>query len=102
MMEGAYNKVGKAKGDIPAQSYAYFMDLLMHTVRDEIASCCIKAYNHLSLSEAQKLLGFASQQELRAYSEQVRNFVYELNTDVTLHLESMENWKCSRQRINHF
>jgi hypothetical protein len=33
LMEGAYNKVIHARQSIPAEPYAYFMDLLMHTVR---------------------------------------------------------------------
>ena len=33
MMEGAYNKVLKAKDAVPDASYTYFMDLLMGTVR---------------------------------------------------------------------
>jgi len=33
LMEGAYNKVIQARQSIPAEPYAYFMDLLMHTVR---------------------------------------------------------------------
>lgn len=33
LMEGAYNKVISSRKDIPAESYGYFMDLLMDTVR---------------------------------------------------------------------
>jgi hypothetical protein len=33
LREGAYNKVIHARQSIPAEPYAYFMDLLMHTVR---------------------------------------------------------------------
>lgn len=70
MMEGAYNQVFKARKDIPSDSYDYFMNLLMDTVRDEIADCIQKAYNTLSISEAQKLLGFSSHNDLQNYSQQ--------------------------------
>ncbi len=33
MMEGAYNKVIKARADVPTSRHAYFMDMLMDTVR---------------------------------------------------------------------
>ena len=33
LMEGSYNKVFLAKGNIPAESYAFFIDILLDTVR---------------------------------------------------------------------
>jgi 26S proteasome regulatory subunit N12 len=33
MMEGAYNKVTKARSDVPSDTYSFFMDMLMDTVR---------------------------------------------------------------------
>lgn len=38
LMEGAYNKVLSAKSNVPDQSYLYFMDKLISTVR-YIISC---------------------------------------------------------------
>jgi len=70
MMEGAYNKVLKARADVPSSTYSVFMDMFMETVRDEIADCLEKAYHNLSVTEAQKLLGFSSPSELEAYSKQ--------------------------------
>jgi hypothetical protein len=40
LMEGAYNKVIQARQSIPAEPYAYFMELLMHTVRCAPAYTC--------------------------------------------------------------
>ena len=42
IMEGSYNKVLLAKGNVPAESYNFFIDILMNTVRNEIASCLEK------------------------------------------------------------
>eukprot|EP01117_Protostelium_nocturnum_P003810 TRINITY_DN15072_c0_g1_i1.p1 TRINITY_DN15072_c0_g1~~TRINITY_DN15072_c0_g1_i1.p1 ORF type:complete len:305 (-),score=69.52 TRINITY_DN15072_c0_g1_i1:62-976(-) len=70
MMEGAFNKVLAEKNAIPAESYAFFMDQLMHTVRGAIAECCMSAYDYLYSSDAQKLLGLNSQQELKSYSQE--------------------------------
>mmetsp|Transcript_32129 Transcript_32129/g.79403 ORF Transcript_32129/g.79403 Transcript_32129/m.79403 type:complete len:266 (+) Transcript_32129:233-1030(+) len=56
LMEGAYNKIVKAQGALPAPDYAHFMSLLSATVRDEIAACMEKAYATLTLAAAAKLL----------------------------------------------
>ena len=42
IMEGSYNKDLLAKGNVPAVSYNFFIDILMDTVRNEIASCLEK------------------------------------------------------------
>eukprot|EP00041_Stephanoeca_diplocostata_P004432 m.45056 g.45056 ORF g.45056 m.45056 type:complete len:269 (-) comp15111_c0_seq1:212-1018(-) len=56
LMEGAYNKVFLSKGNVPAETYAFFVDLLLDTVRDEIADCCERAYDSLPKSAAMRLL----------------------------------------------
>ena len=33
IMEGSYNKVLLAKGNVPAESFTYFIDILLNTVR---------------------------------------------------------------------
>ncbi|KAL3137779.1 hypothetical protein ABBQ38_005039 [Trebouxia sp. C0009 RCD-2024] len=70
LMEGAYNKVLSAKSNVPDQSYLYFMDKLISTVRDEIASCSERAYKQLSVPEAQKLMLFTSSREAAEFAEQ--------------------------------
>ena len=42
IMKGSYNIVLLAKGNGPAESYNFFIDILMDTVRNEIASCLEK------------------------------------------------------------
>ena len=66
-MEGAYNRVLSAKQNVPNETYAYFMDLLAKTVRDEIAGCSEKAYDYLSINDARQMLLFTSDQELLEY-----------------------------------
>jgi len=56
IMEGSYNKVLLAKGNVPAESYNFFIDILMNTVRNEIASCLEKAYKDISCSDAARML----------------------------------------------
>ena len=45
IMEGSYNKVLSLKGNVPAESYNYFFDILLNTVREEIASCLEKVFD---------------------------------------------------------
>jgi len=33
LMEGAYNKLWNARADVPQETYTFFMDILMDTVR---------------------------------------------------------------------
>lgn len=60
IMEGSYNKVLLAKGNVPAESYKYFIDILMGTVRNEIASCLEKAYADISCADAARMLSISS------------------------------------------
>jgi len=47
----ANNKVFLSRGNVPADSYTFFVDKLMATIRDEIASCCEKViYCHLCIA----------------------------------------------------
>jgi len=67
MMEGAYNKVLKAAKEVPSDYYNLFMEMLMDTVRDEIADCLTAAYNSISVQEAQKILALTSLDQAKQY-----------------------------------
>merc|ERR1712147_543387 len=67
IMEGSYNKVLLAKGNVPAESYKYFIDILMTTVRSEIASCLEKAYADISCSDAARMLSISAG-DINAYA----------------------------------
>ena len=67
LMEGSYNKVVAAQHSPPADSYQYFMSILLVTVRDEIADCCERAYESLTLAEAQSMLMCGSEEELMEF-----------------------------------
>ena len=36
LMEGSYNKVFLAKGNVPAESYIFFVDILLKTIRSDL------------------------------------------------------------------
>ena len=67
LMEGSYNKVIAAQHTPPAESYKYFMSILITTVKDEIADCCERAYQSLSVAEAQSMLMCESEAELTEF-----------------------------------
>lgn len=68
LMEGSYNKVFLAKGNVPAESYIFFVDILLGTIRDEIASCIESSYERLALPAAMRKLFFDSERALKSYA----------------------------------
>jgi len=48
LMEGSFHRVFLSKGNVPAQNYIFFINILMDTIRSEIASCVEKAYPQVS------------------------------------------------------
>ncbi|KAK9478237.1 SAC3/GANP/Nin1/mts3/eIF-3 p25 family-domain-containing protein [Lipomyces japonicus] len=67
LMEGSYDKVWKAttqKSEVPAEEFAIFADILVNTIRNEIANSSEKAYTSLPLSNAKHLLFFTSDDDL--------------------------------------
>ena len=64
LMEGSYNKVFGSKDQVPAPAYAYFIDILLDTIRVEIANCIEKAYENINLVEAARMLYFAQASQL--------------------------------------
>ena len=67
LMEGSFHKVLLLKGNVPAQNYNFFMDILIVTIRNEIASCIEKAYEKISVVEAAKVLMIESGEQLDQY-----------------------------------
>jgi len=67
IMEGSYPKVRSARADVPHELYLSFMDILMDTIRDEVADCSERAFHSLPLSEIQKLLQFQDPRELKEF-----------------------------------
>merc|ERR1712172_226360 len=55
-MGGAYNKVFLIGKNVPADTYLFFVEKLMETIRDEIADCCEKAYGSLPVKDAARIL----------------------------------------------
>ncbi|NXR42007.1 PSMD8 ATPase, partial [Zosterops hypoxanthus] len=60
LMEGSYNKVFLAKGNIPAESYTFFIDILLDT---------IAAYERILFPEAARILFFSSPRKMTDYAK---------------------------------
>lgn len=58
LMEGSYDKVwGETKGErVPSEEFGVFSEVLIDTIRSEIASCSERAYPSLPISNAKNLL----------------------------------------------
>uniref|UniRef100_A0A8C9PWP4 26S proteasome non-ATPase regulatory subunit 8 n=1 Tax=Spermophilus dauricus TaxID=99837 RepID=A0A8C9PWP4_SPEDA len=69
LMEGSYNKVFLAKGNILAESYTFFIDILLDTIRDEIAGCIEKAYEKILFIEATRILFFNTPRKMTEYAK---------------------------------
>ena len=67
LMEGSFHKVFLSKGNVPADNYNYFIDIMIDTIRNEIALCAEKAYTQISVMEAAKMLMFESSEEFEGY-----------------------------------
>ncbi|KAG8229894.1 hypothetical protein J437_LFUL009758 [Ladona fulva] len=74
LIEGSYNKIFLAKGNVPAASYDFFIDILLDTIRDEIAACMEKAYEKISLGEAARMLNLPNINAIKEYAVK-RNWV---------------------------
>ncbi|KXS20037.1 26S proteasome non-ATPase regulatory subunit 8 [Gonapodya prolifera JEL478] len=70
LMEGSYNKVWNSRESVPAEEYKVFMDILMDTIRNEIASCSEKAYISLPLADAATLLHFKRPEEVLSFAKE--------------------------------
>ena len=94
IMEGSYHKIYLSKEDIPDPYYSLFIDILLYTIRDEIAKCTERAYSLISLSEASRLLMMEDQprDELLNYVSG-RGWTYESNQEVLLFKNSSDQEK---------
>jgi len=83
IMEGSYPKVRAARQDVPNETYTFFMDILMDTIRDEVAECSERAFRQLPVSETQKLLQLSDPKKFKDYVAE-RNWDVNANT-ITFH-----------------
>ncbi|KIK08381.1 hypothetical protein K443DRAFT_672406 [Laccaria amethystina LaAM-08-1] len=99
LMEGSYSKVWNARAEAPAEEYKFFVDSLMGTIRNEIASCEEAAYESLPLKDAATLLFFTNQSDLLKYAQ---NRGWEVNltaSTITFAKKGEEKMEIPKQRL---
>jgi len=99
LMEGSYSKVWNAREEAPAEEYKFFVDSLMGTIRNEIASCEEVAYESLPLKDAATLLFFTNQSELLTFAQQ-RGWQVDLTAgNITFKRKGEEKMEIPKQRL---
>jgi hypothetical protein len=73
-----------AKGNVPAENYNFFIDILLDTVRDEIANCLEKAYRKISTHDATRMLNLPSQAAIKEYGSRVSEIPFTVNVKHSL------------------
>ncbi|KAL1931593.1 hypothetical protein VTP01DRAFT_9736 [Rhizomucor pusillus] len=99
LMEGSYNKVWSTRNTVQGEEFMFFYDILIETIRDEIANCSEKAYDSLPLQDAGTLLFLKNTKELLDFcqkrgwkvhpGEQIIHFGTEDNTQVEIPQEQI-------------
>jgi len=106
LMEGSYNKVFLSGGNVPAESYHFFVNILLDTVRNEIAACIEKAYEKLGLTEAGRMLFFKNKKDMNEYAKK-RGWIasgdyYTYDTDSKTHSDdSIPAYELATQVIDY-
>ncbi|KAJ3658650.1 hypothetical protein Zmor_010377 [Zophobas morio] len=83
LIEGSYNKIFLAKGNVPAKNYNFFMDILLDTIRGEIAVCVENAYEKISLKDAARMLYLPNEEAAKAFG--AKNKKWKLGRDNFFH-----------------
>lgn len=74
LMVGSYDEVLQAfKQNIPDNSYQFFIDNLLQTVRDSIADCVEVSYKSLKMKDAADIMKFDSLADLVEYVKECRD-----------------------------
>ncbi|TFK76064.1 hypothetical protein BDN72DRAFT_831505 [Pluteus cervinus] len=99
LMEGSYSKVWNAREEAPAEEYKFFVDSLMGTIRNEIASCEEAAYESLPLRDAATLLFFTKQSDLLRFAEQRKWQVNLVAGSLTFAKKDEEKLEIPKQKL---
>lgn len=69
LMEGSYNQVYSTRNNVPCAEYAVFMEMLLATIRLDIAACIQSAYTRIPLVSLAPLV-FLPQQDVAGFVKQ--------------------------------
>lgn len=76
LVEGTYHRVVLARQQVPSPDYAWFIDALVDTIRNDLASCIEKSFHSIDMTSAARLLLLTPEQvpQLTKFAEQVLRF----------------------------
>ena len=77
---------------VPAEAYTFFIDILLDTIRDEIAACIEKSYIGLKPEAAAKVLNMTASQ-LQAYAVKVCSKFFNWSYHVMLNLHKSAKYE---------
>ncbi|KAI8584560.1 hypothetical protein K450DRAFT_216909 [Umbelopsis ramanniana AG] len=88
LMEGSYNKVWGSRSKVKGEEFLFFYNILIDTIRHEIANCSEKAYEALPVQDAATLLFMKNMEDVLNFAQE-RNWkvnpaeqkIYFTNTD---------------------
>ncbi|KAI9289870.1 cornichon protein-domain-containing protein [Umbelopsis sp. AD052] len=88
LMEGSYNKVWSSRSKVKGEEFLFFYNILIDTIRHEIANCSEKAYEALPVQDAATLLFMKNMEDVLNFAQE-RNWkvnpaeqkIYFTNTD---------------------
>jgi 26S proteasome regulatory subunit N12 len=104
-MKICINISAHTQGEAPADSYKFFIDILLDTVRNEIGVCLERAYEKISLQQSSKRLYLKTNEEVKTFGAKVREqlqiyiFYFQFNFDALI---SQKNWTLSPDGFYHF
>jgi len=107
LMEGSYNKIFLAKGNVPAKNYNFFMDILLDTIRGEIAVCLEKAYEKISLKDVCRMLYLPKEEAAKEFGTKVMKWtlgndkMFHFTTEVQKNDETIPSREFAEQAIDY-
>merc|ERR1712179_653569 len=90
LMEGAYNKIYLAKGEVPAEGYKFFIEELLSTIREDIGKM-------LYLSSTKEILQYCEQRGWKVESDGYLHFKKEVRKSD----DTIPSQELAHQMINY-
>ncbi|KAA8495381.1 26S proteasome non-ATPase regulatory subunit 8-like A [Porphyridium purpureum] len=69
LMVGSYTRIIATRSAVPDSSFVFFLDMLLKTIRDDLAECIEKAYQSLDLPFAKQVLMIPQDDDMIAYCQ---------------------------------
>lgn len=99
LMEGSYSNVWRERENVPLDEYRFFVDILMVTIRHEIASCEERAYDTLPLNDVATLLFFDALPEVLEFAKVRGWYVNPTNQTVEFRNKNIDGAADSEENI---